>query len=304
MMKIIFVTPGKANLPEIKAYSKYFSLHGDEVFVVNREDIEKYKNAHFDIEWHFMGFSRKKLTNSRLVIHEYASLSTPPFSKFKNTIKGIFSHTPDLRIFLNHKVKDDLTFLCDSKYLIRDMGVELPKQGFRINTDSKYDFLYVGAMDPSRDIDGLIKLFIDPSYNPNGLKLFLLGKAQDDLLERYKVHSNIVFLGFVPQEEVFSYILDSEVCVNWIPNVYPYNIQTSTKLLEYAAMGKKVITTRYNWVDEFSERNSYPLFFFSDEDGLSKSFFSKDRNIPSVASWSKIFQELKLRDYIFNLLKE
>ncbi len=55
------------------------------------------------------------------------------------------------------------------------------------------------------------------------------------------------------------------ICVNYIPDEEPFNAQTPTKFLEYAAMKIPVISTNYFWISEFQERYGGNYFFLKED---------------------------------------
>ena len=75
----------------------------------------------------------------------------------------------------------------------------------------------------------------------------------------------MIFTGRIKQEEIPQLATKCVYAINYIPNIYPFNIQTSTKLLEYAAMDLKIITTDYWWVRNFELENNMK-FYKIDED--------------------------------------
>src|SRR5687767_4889747 len=106
-MLIAFVHNGKAFLPEMAAYSDYFSSVGVDTRIVLKKNLE---DIHSDVEWHFMGIHSRKENHGRVIIHEYASASTPPLAQLKNVMKRLANIEPDFRIFLNEYVKRKLGF--------------------------------------------------------------------------------------------------------------------------------------------------------------------------------------------------
>lgn len=62
------------------------------------------------------------------------------------------------------------------------------------------------------------------------------------LKEKFITFPNVIFMGRTSQEEVFKFIKKSKYAICIIPNKYPYNLQTPTKLLEYLALKAKIIT--------------------------------------------------------------
>ena len=94
MIKIAFI---KTNfyLPEINAYTNYLKKvkNIDSEILTNTKDVD---NNHSHI-WFFMGFNFKKYKQN--VIHEYNSLSIPPFTETKNFIKKTFNINLTLEFF-------------------------------------------------------------------------------------------------------------------------------------------------------------------------------------------------------------
>lgn len=77
--------------------------------------------------------------------------------------------------------------------------------------------------------------------------------------------------------------------MNFIPDQYPFNIQTSTKTLEYCASGLGVISNRYYWIENFKFSRSANFFWltnhFSKNDVEDFNF-----QIPSVIdlAWNNV----------------
>jgi hypothetical protein len=104
-VKILFVRTGKAFLPEIDAYVKYFNkLEGFEAYDSQLLD-ENYSIDDFDVIWEIKGFGGVK-DASKIVVHDYASLSTGSFPRIKNNLKKWLNPKPNLRVFLNQAVKE------------------------------------------------------------------------------------------------------------------------------------------------------------------------------------------------------
>ena len=71
--------------------------------------------------------------------------------------------------------------------------------------------------------------------------MLLIGKVEDGIDQHFQAFPNIIFKGKLPQEEVFSLVQQSEFAVCYFPYHRPYCYQIPLKLLEYAALGKKII---------------------------------------------------------------
>lgn len=119
MKKILFLHPGKANLPEISIYKKFFSRY----CFVNCQDLSSYSLSDFDLIWQFMGVDfhfRKSIPT----IHEYASLSVGRGNRIKDIMKRWLNARPSMRIFLNPSIRDAYGFADGVPYCYRDMGVD------------------------------------------------------------------------------------------------------------------------------------------------------------------------------------
>lgn len=255
MLKILLVRSNKAFLPEIDAYIKFFNGTREfRAYDFNQLGSE-FEINDFDIIWEFKGLGGYRRLKDRILIHEYASLSTGSFPYLKNKVKTKFNPKPNLRVFLNENVKKGFGFTDGVDYCYRDMGID---ESF-INTRSEnkeYDFVYIGSICRDRGIDKLLVSFIEKRMG----KLCLVGNVEDDLYTKYKSNKDLIFTGKVPYSEVPKIASKAVYGINYIPNRYPYNIQTSTKLLEYLALGLKVITTDYKWVRQFEKKHGCNFF--------------------------------------------
>src|SRR6266702_1781205 len=156
-MKIFILHPGKANYPEIAAYTAFLVRHGFEVFDGDSGVYARFPFKDECVLWCIMGFYRAH-DGARFVIHDYRSLSLGRLAWMKDGIKRAFNARPHLRVFQNERMRDA-------------MG----------------------------------------------------------------------FLDRVPQADALRIVRRSEYAVCYFPYHRPHCFQTPTKLLEYAALGKKII---------------------------------------------------------------
>jgi glycosyltransferase involved in cell wall biosynthesis len=253
LVKILFLRSQKAYLPEVDAYVKYFNSKKEFQAYDSSRIKGEYKLDEFDVIWEFKGLGGVN-TKEKVLVHEYASLSTGGFPKIKNAVKKWLNPKPDLRIFLNANVKDGFGFNDGIDYCFRDMGID--ESFIKLNTKKEYEFVYVGAICKSRGIDNFLKIFTEKD---NG-KICLVGKVEDCIYNMYKNNRNIIFTGKVPYSEVPRIASKAIYGINYIPDQYPFNIQTSTKLLEYLALGLKIVSTDYKWVRQFEEKHNCSFY--------------------------------------------
>lgn len=299
--RILFIRNKKAFLPEINAYTRYFNnIKGFKAFDSSKLEGD-YNINEFDIIWEFKGFGGIK-SKDKIVIHEYASLSTGSFPLFRNNMKSKLNPKPSFRIFLNKNVREGFKFKDSIDYCYRDMGIDESFINLE-HTEKKYDFVYVGSICKARGIDVFLKEYIKAKPG----KLCLIGNVEDELYEIYKGNKDITFTGKVSYSEVPKIASKAIYGINFIPDKYPYNIQTSTKLLEYLALGLKIITTDYKWVREFEEKNLCDFYKLNyrnikiDIDRISKYNF-KSNFKAEESIWNKVIEKSgiveKLRKFI------
>jgi len=244
-MTIAFVHPHYALLPELDAYKTYFENKGIHTVVIDSADIGK---TEADIEWHFMGIHRKKKP-STITIHEYGSASVPPLAAIKDRFKKIINVKPDYRVFFSEYVREKLLFNDEVPYGFRDHGVP------RISpapTKKEYDFIYAGSVERKRNLSSLFKCFVNGPLRDK--RLLVLSRDYENLFTSLGKPTNIEFKGPVKQEDVYHYIQSSQYALNFIPDIQPFNNQTSSKFIDYAACMTPIITSDYAWVRNFQER--------------------------------------------------
>ncbi|MBG9979939.1 glycosyltransferase [Facklamia sp. DSM 111018] len=302
-MKILFVRPLSANLPEIDAYIKYFNE--DKRFLA--VDSSEYGADHlpyeeYDIIWEFKGMGGYQ-NDQKIIVHDYPSLSTGTLAKVKNTIKRFYNPKPDLRIFLNEYVKKGFGFKDETPSVYRDMGIDpVFIQHSSESIEKEYDFVYVGAMTEERRISQMI----DGIISNNSGKLLLIGDPQISVYERYKSNTDITFTGKIPYDEVPQVANKAVYALNYIPNKYPYLYQTSTKLIEYLAMNLKVISTEYFWAQHFMRDNDCAFLMLPDNSfeikrEYLKNFKFRNNIVSERFLWENILNQSQLKSKLLEI---
>lgn len=245
-----------------------------------------------DIEWHFLGFDFFHKRSDRLKVHEYASLSVPPFAKIKDIAKRVLNSKPHARVLQASTAarfaKDDVPAFVKRDGVSNDFFHQPSRP-------ADYDFIYVGTMDGTRQLQVYLSHWIQhfPGYT-----LLMVGEPPAYLFNRFKKHPNIQFTGRIAYEEVPYLLSGARYGLNLIPNRSPYNIQGSLKLVEYCAAGLKVITTNYAWAKAFEESRQARFLKLSPD--LSNfnpaSVENYNFSTPDVSdlSWEKVLLDAKL----------
>ncbi|MBS1948640.1 MAG: hypothetical protein JST47_12820 [Bacteroidetes bacterium] len=282
-MKIVFVHPQKAFLPEVEAYQNFFSALHIETMVAKPGSAG---NMNADVEWHFMGTDMEKRKHGAIRIHEYASASTGTFQSIKNHSKKILSAKPDYRLFLNEYVKKKFRFTDKVPFGFRDMGVSSDFLHFNQRAIKKeFDFVYAGSVSADRKINKLLQCF-----STGGLKnksLLVISRHYGQLAKNHQQYSNIRFAGAFAHSQMPVQISRSRFAIDFRVDEEPHNQQTSTKLLEYAALRIPVITSNYKWVRAFQKKCG-GNFFYLDEDLSNftwENISSFAYSFPDLSDW-------------------
>lgn len=286
-----------AYLPEIPAYMSWLSRNKPGVRAVDSSSLTDYNPQDYDIVWRFMGLDREG--KGRFIVHEYNSLSTGTGARCKNLIKRTFNAKPHRRIFLNNNVRSGFSFCDEVPFRLRDMGVD--DRFFRSGPAASplYDFVYAGSLNRGSVITGFLDYF---ATSARDMTLLLVGEAHPEMQARYKGASNIVFHGRVPYEEVPALAGQARYGLNLMPDRYPFNLQTATKVVEYCALGLPVISTRYRWVEDYAAARKAQFFWLApDFSNLSKMALSAfDFQTPDVhdLSWDRVIETSGIFDFL------
>lgn len=296
MLKNIGITiNSNSYTPEAYAYQTYLSTLGFHVQLDTENNLSPYN----DINIYFMGirpFGKK--TGTAIEVHEYQSLSTPPFATEKDNIKRIINRKPEGRIFLNDIVRNKLGFKDSVSYINRDMGVD--DALFQKPSENPiYDIVYCGSINGR---PGLIKEII--RLASIGFKILIIGNVSDDIKEilsvsKYKIH----LVGPIERKYLPNLYRECRAGLNYTPDIYPFNIQTSTKTLEYLASGLSLISNKYKWIEAFSTLSGiYPIWVndINDRNSIptSKYMLSKKQY-----SWDNILRNAKFEDFLISLFE-
>jgi len=274
--KIYFVHEGHEAYPEIAAYKDFFK----DDFICEEShpnDLEKKPDLSKSICWFIMGYYPKK-PNAYLTIHDYRSLSVGKMIWLKDKIKRYTNFIPDIRIFQNEVMSKKMSFCDDVPLVYIPMGVPsfITEYISKKQEIKKYDFCYIGVMSKERKIHLMFDSFIKRFGSSKSF--YLCGSPEKEIVEHYNKYKNIIFAGKLPQKEVFEAIKQSKVAVNYFPDHYPHLLQTPTKLLEYSAIGARILCNDHPQSRIVS--NKYGIECFWDS---TKNMF---KNVPNDLDWN------------------
>ncbi|WP_144108615.1 glycosyltransferase [Paraburkholderia sp. BCC1886] len=242
MRKIFIMHPGNANYPEVTAYKNYFQARGVDVVIGTMSEYKQLEQKEHFLLWAIMGFYPNRLA-SDFVIHDYRSLSVGGLPAMKDFAKRFFNSQPNLRIFQNTRQQEIMGFGPGVPSVILPMGV--PNWIFDVKEDDsqaskKANFCYIGEMSVERGFDRVLEAFVK-KFSSRQISLLLVGKPDPRIYQRFSKADNLIFTGPLPQRDALKHVAESEVAVCYFPYHRPHCYQTPTKLLEYAALGKKIL---------------------------------------------------------------
>lgn len=274
--RILFVHPGRAALPELRAYREYLAAHLNvscDEWVFGNGFVD-YSN--YDVIWVFMGLAPRNLPDHLKVIHEYASLSTGCFARFKDRWKRYFSPRPNMRVFLNDWVEDGMSFQDGIPAIKRDMGVW---SGFFVGPAGELasgkDWLYAGSVHSARGLDVFLRKWSGILERPI---LHLVGTAEPKLVTKYGAVPGIIFHGSLSREKILDVARLCGTGLNLVPNQWPYQGQTCTKVLEYVALGLRIVSSRTLWMEQFVASKKLQIFWLDSSSELADAFNTEYRN--------------------------
>lgn len=242
MSTVHFVHGGRAYLPELAAYTRHIEALGHAAQL--HTSVQTVPEA-AEAVWWICGrvpADQARHLHAAVQVHEYASASVPPLAWLKDRVKQWQHPVPDFRVFQSEWVRQRMGFRDAVPYALRDMGVPDHFLLAQASQAPEFDAVYLGEM--SRLLHFLPLL---NTLGQVGITLLLVGDVPAPLLDALSGCAHIRVTGRVPQAEVPQQLQRARFGLNLMPDVLPLSEQTSTKMLEYLAVGLPVISNTYAW---------------------------------------------------------
>lgn len=228
----------QAFLPEAYAYRDYFKQQGLQCDLVYKGDSSA---LNYDAIMLFHGLHPFWRKYPKYIIGEYHSLSRGSCTRIKDFIKRLINVRADLYSFLNEDVRKKMWFSSETNYITRSMGFSSADFVEFEGQEKLFDIVYCGSYRSGLAVQ------LEALANM-GLSIALVGPTTP------LKHSNITCFGRKTPKEARKIISQAKYGLNYTPNIFPFNIQDSTKVIEYCAAGLGVITNRYQWINEFERQ--------------------------------------------------
>ena len=248
--QVHFVHSGRAYLPELAAYSRHLHTLGHHCTL--HEDAAQVP-ADADIVWWICGrVSSAQMHRLRhsVHVHEYASASVGRWPALKDRIKRWSTPRPHWRVFLSDWVRERLGFGDGVPDALRDMGVPPEFLHAQPQAAADHDLVYLGEM--SR-LHGMLPVL--RAIDQAGLRLLLVGEPSAALQRALGGLRGVHCTGRIAQSEVPAQLLRARAGLNLMPDRLPLSMQTSTKVLEYLAVGLPVLSNDYPWARSVAARH-------------------------------------------------
>lgn len=241
-MDIHFVRGGPSYLPELDAYREHIAGFGWGAIV---HDTGATVPADARVVWWICGRvpgAQARRLGGAFHVHEYASASVPPHARAKDVLKRWLQPRPHHRVFQNTWVRDRIGFSDGVPHTLRDMGVPRSFLATKAGGAPEFDLVYLGETSRLAAFLPALAALLEAH-----LSLLVVGSVAAPLQALLAKFANVRCIGRVPQAEVPAQLLRARAGLNLMPPQLPFTEQTSTKVLEYLAVGLPVISNDYAW---------------------------------------------------------
>jgi glycosyltransferase involved in cell wall biosynthesis len=242
VITVHFVHGARSYLPELAAYQAHIERLGHAVQMHTQADTVP---DDAQAVWWICGrvpAAQARRLQAAVQVHEYASASVAPLAWLKDRIKQWQHPVPDFRVFQSEWVRQRMGWDDTVPYALRDMGVPESFLTAQALQPPEFDLVYLGEM---RRLLHFVPLL--HTLGQAGLSLLLVGDVPPALRAHLAALGHIQSTGRVPQDQVPAQLLRARAGLNLMPDVLPLSEQTSTKMLEYLALGLPVISNPYAW---------------------------------------------------------
>jgi len=241
VITVHFVHGARSYLPELASYQAHIERLGHAV--------QMHTPAHTVPDdaravWWICGrvpSDQARRLKGAVQVHEYASASVAPLAWLKDRVKQWQHPVPDFRVFQSEWVRLRMGFGDNAPgavpYALRDMGVPDAFLTAQALQPPEFDLVYLGEMSRLLHFVPLLH-----TLRQARLSLLLVGDVPSALQARLATLGHIQSTGRVPQDQVPAQLLRARAGLNLMPDVLPLSEQTSTKMLEYLALGLPVIS--------------------------------------------------------------
>lgn len=269
----------------ISLFYKYYKLF--KKLIHNKQAVILYNYNYINLFINY--FCKKKNIKTILIIADHTE-----YYEYKNPIRSLlaFKYSRDYfkfnhLIFLSKRLKDRYS-LKNSSLMIGGINIDKYKNFTPAPKRDKLIILYSGYLSGVIAIDIYLKA-IDLTKDENIRFLFSgKGDMEEHLKEKAKKDGRIEYVGFLEETEYLSLLNKANISIN------PRNMDLSqnqnnfpSKILEYLATGKVIISTKFPNFQDFKEN----IYFCESE---PQAIANKIRDI--CDKYNSIYKEIFIRN--------
>jgi hypothetical protein len=158
----------------------------------------------------------------------------------------------------------------------------------------EFDLVYLGEMSRL-----LVFIPVLQAIHAAGRSLVLVGDVPAEL--QTHLPPNVTCTGRVVHADVPRHLRRARFGLNLVPNASPFQQQTSTKVLEYCAVGLRVVSNAYPWVRYFMAQHKANFYLLNDDAPSLATSFGKALDaypyeVPNVRAlaWLQVLDNLPL----------
>ncbi len=135
--------------------------------------------------------------------------------------------------------------------------------------------VFVGTLFPFSGLSSIISNFKKILSKDKNVKLLIIGGGSDfnhlrSLIQKNNLESNIIMTGFIPQQKIPSYLSLANICIQPFETNYLTNRILPSKILEYFACKKPVLSTPLKGTIEYLPNESYGIVYSNSDQFVEK----------------------------------
>ena len=132
-----------------------------------------------------------------------------------------------------------------------------------LNEKKEYDAIYCGGITESKGIFPMLEAITNAKKKGHELKVIMVGSFPapkikpkvEKIIEREKLHDNIIFTGKIPIEEIANYYKKSKIGLCLFPRNKTNQLILPIKLFEYMSFGLPIVGSDFGHIREIIEEN-------------------------------------------------
>ena len=145
----------------------------------------------------------------------------------------------------------------------------------RLKINDEKVIMFVGTLFTFSGLSSIISNFNIILQKEKNVKLVIIGGGADfnhlsSLIQKNNLESKVILTGFIPQQEIPSYLSLASICIQPFETNYLTNCILPSKILEYFACKKPVLSTPLKGTIEYLPNEDYGIVYASSNKFVEK----------------------------------